>query len=289
MVGRHLESAEREVVVTVRERVLVEQHHGRLGRPAARAAAVHAVLQPFDGARRVLPRTVRNRRRLVGLLDAAADLLEDAVAQRVVRRQDRVGVGVLGLEVGDDVGVVALAQPVPVVDPLVAVQREHDGVAGSIRGCRGHRAASLNAPPKPGVTTNPAATIAATMAARSRRRFRSRPPSSTRSRSTRSGLVAAIVQDVGTSEVLMVAWMNREALERTLTTGRTWFWSRSRQEYWCKGETSGDRQYVREARYDCDMDVVLVVVEQEGRGACHTGERSCFFRAFGSGATPGPV
>jgi phosphoribosyl-AMP cyclohydrolase len=71
--------------------------------------------------------------------------------------------------------------------------------------------------------------------------------------------------------------------------GRTWFWSRSRQEYWCKGETSGDRQFVREGYYDCDMDVLLFTVEQEGRGACHTGEHSCFFRAFGSGATPGPV
>jgi phosphoribosyl-AMP cyclohydrolase len=104
-----------------------------------------------------------------------------------------------------------------------------------------------------------------------------------------NGLVAAIVQEAGTGRVLMFAWMNREALERTLTTGRTWFWSRSRQEYWCKGETSGDRQYVREAFYDCDMDALLFVVEQEGRGACHSGERSCFFRAFGSGATPGPV
>jgi phosphoribosyl-AMP cyclohydrolase len=103
------------------------------------------------------------------------------------------------------------------------------------------------------------------------------------------GLVGAIVQEAGTGRVLMFAWMNREALEQTLTTGRTWFWSRSRQEYWCKGETSGDRQYVREAYYDCDMDVLLFVVEQVGRGACHTGERSCFFRAFGSGATPGPV
>jgi phosphoribosyl-AMP cyclohydrolase len=102
------------------------------------------------------------------------------------------------------------------------------------------------------------------------------------------GLVAAIVQEAGTGQVLMVAWMNRESLEKSLTTGRTWFWSRSRQEYWCKGETSGDRQYVREAYYDCDMDALLFVVEQEGRGACHTGERSCFFRAFGSGATPGP-
>ena len=103
------------------------------------------------------------------------------------------------------------------------------------------------------------------------------------------GLVPAIVQETGTGRVLMFAWMNREALEQTLTTGRTWFWSRSRQEYWCKGETSGDRQYVREAYYDCDMDVLLFVVEQVGRGACHTGERSCFFRAFGSGATPGPM
>jgi phosphoribosyl-AMP cyclohydrolase/phosphoribosyl-ATP pyrophosphohydrolase/phosphoribosyl-AMP cyclohydrolase len=104
-----------------------------------------------------------------------------------------------------------------------------------------------------------------------------------------NGLAPAIVQEAGTSQVLMVGWMNRDALERTLSSGRTWFWSRSRQEYWCKGETSGDRQYVREAYYDCDMDVLLFVVEQEGRGACHTGERSCFFRAFGSGATPGPV
>jgi phosphoribosyl-AMP cyclohydrolase len=104
-----------------------------------------------------------------------------------------------------------------------------------------------------------------------------------------NGLVGAIVQETGTGRVLMFAWMNREALEQTLTTGRTWFWSRSRQEYWCKGETSGDRQYVREAYYDCDMDVLLFVVEQVGRGACHTGERSCFFRAFGSGATPGPM
>src|SRR3954453_15329441 len=100
------------------------------------------------------------------------------------------------------------------------------------------------------------------------------------------GLVPAIVQDGGDAEILMMAWMNRKSLERTLETGRTWFWSRSRQEYWCKGETSGDRQFVRRAAYDCDVDVVLLVVEQEGRGACHTGERSCFFRDFGSGATP---
>jgi phosphoribosyl-AMP cyclohydrolase len=104
-----------------------------------------------------------------------------------------------------------------------------------------------------------------------------------------NGLVPAIVQEAGTGEVLMFAWMNREALERTLQTGRTWFWSRSRREYWCKGETSGDRQYVRDARYDCDVDVLLFVVEQEGRGACHTGSHSCFFRAFGDGSTPRSV
>jgi phosphoribosyl-AMP cyclohydrolase len=103
------------------------------------------------------------------------------------------------------------------------------------------------------------------------------------------GLVPAIVQEQGTNEVLMVGWMNAESLRRSLETGRTWFWSRSRQEYWCKGETSGDRQYVRRAAYDCDMDVLLFVVEQEGAGACHTGERSCFFREFGSGAAPGRV
>ncbi|MXW42523.1 MAG: phosphoribosyl-AMP cyclohydrolase [Acidimicrobiia bacterium] len=94
------------------------------------------------------------------------------------------------------------------------------------------------------------------------------------------GLVPAIVQDDADGQVLMMAWMNRESLQRTLETGRTWFWSRSRQEYWCKGETSGDRQYVRKALYDCDGDTLLFVVEQEGRGACHTGERSCFFRFF---------
>jgi phosphoribosyl-AMP cyclohydrolase/phosphoribosyl-ATP pyrophosphohydrolase/phosphoribosyl-AMP cyclohydrolase len=103
------------------------------------------------------------------------------------------------------------------------------------------------------------------------------------------GLVAAIVQEESTGAVLMLAWMNEASLRKTLETGRTWFWSRSRQEFWCKGETSGDRQFVRAAYYDCDADCLLFVVEQEGRGACHTGERSCFFRAFGSGATPGRV
>ena len=98
---------------------------------------------------------------------------------------------------------------------------------------------------------------------------------------TADGLVPAIVQDAADGTVLMFAWMNRDSLVRTLETGRTWFWSRSRQEFWCKGETSGNRQYVRAVRYDCDGDVLLVVVDQEGDGACHTGNRSCFFRAFG--------
>ena len=83
----------------------------------------------------------------------------------------------------------------------------------------------------------------------------------------------------------MLAWMNAESLRRTLETGRTWFWSRSRQEFWCKGETSGDRQYVRSVRYDCDGDALLVEVDQEGAGACHTGNRSCFYRAFGDSPT----
>ena len=95
------------------------------------------------------------------------------------------------------------------------------------------------------------------------------------------GLVPAIVQEESTGQVLMMAWMNEDSLRRTLETGRTWFWSRSRGEYWCKGETSGDRQYVRGAYYDCDGDTLLFVVEQEGKGACHTGNRSCFYRPFG--------
>ena len=97
------------------------------------------------------------------------------------------------------------------------------------------------------------------------------------------GLVPAIVQEQGTGDVLMMAWMNAESLQRTFDEGRTVFWSRSRQELWRKGDTSGDRQFVREAYYDCDGDTLLFVVEQEGRGACHTGERSCFYRAFGEG------
>jgi phosphoribosyl-AMP cyclohydrolase len=98
------------------------------------------------------------------------------------------------------------------------------------------------------------------------------------------GLVPAIVQEEGTGLVLMMGWMNAETLRMTLNEGRMVFWSRSREETWRKGDTSGDRQYVRSAFYDCDGDTLLFVVEQEGRGACHTGARSCFFRAFGASA-----
>ncbi len=98
-----------------------------------------------------------------------------------------------------------------------------------------------------------------------------------------NGLVPAIVQEDGTGQVLMMAWMSEATLRKTLASGRTVFWSRSRREEWMKGETSGDRQFVRSAHYDCDGDTLLFVVEQEGRGACHTGERSCFHRAFGPG------
>lgn len=89
------------------------------------------------------------------------------------------------------------------------------------------------------------------------------------------GLVAAVVQQHDTREVLMVGWMDDEALHRTLTGGRTTFWSRSRQEYWRKGDTSGNVQHVREVRLDCDGDALLVLVDQVGP-ACHTGDHSCF-------------
>jgi phosphoribosyl-AMP cyclohydrolase len=102
------------------------------------------------------------------------------------------------------------------------------------------------------------------------------------------GLVAAIVQDATSGQVLMMAWMNAQTLTQSLAEGRTVFWSRSRQEVWRKGDTSGDRQFIRSAAYDCDGDTLLFTVDQEGRGACHTGEYTCFHRSFGSGqaATP---
>jgi phosphoribosyl-AMP cyclohydrolase len=96
-----------------------------------------------------------------------------------------------------------------------------------------------------------------------------------------AGLVLAIAQDVETKAVLMAAWMTAETLKMTLEEGRMVYWSRSRQETWRKGDTSGDRQFVREAYYDCDADALLFMVEQEGKGACHTGAYSCFFRRFG--------
>ena len=99
-----------------------------------------------------------------------------------------------------------------------------------------------------------------------------------------AGLVAAVVQQYDTGEVLMVGWMNDAALHATLTTGRTTFWSRSRQEFWVKGETSGHRQWVREVRLDCDGDTLLVKVDQEG-AACHTGDRTCFDARSCSGRT----
>jgi phosphoribosyl-AMP cyclohydrolase len=100
------------------------------------------------------------------------------------------------------------------------------------------------------------------------------------------GLVPAIVQEEDSGKVLMVAWMSEATLRQSLEEGRTVFWSRSRQEVWRKGDTSGDRQYIRSAHYDCDGDVLLFVVEQEGNGACHTGNYSCFYRSFG-GSTSG--
>ena len=94
-----------------------------------------------------------------------------------------------------------------------------------------------------------------------------------------NGLVPAIVQDAETDEVLMLAYMNAESLRLTLETGETWFWSRSRSELWHKGATSGNVQHVVEVRVDCDADTLLVLVNPAG-AACHTGERTCFFRSL---------
>ena len=96
-----------------------------------------------------------------------------------------------------------------------------------------------------------------------------------------NGLVPAIVQDADTNEVLMLAWMNEESLKLTQDKGTTWFWSRSRQELWNKGATSGNLQHVTEMSYDCDGDVILVKVHPDGP-ACHTGERTCFYRRLES-------
>jgi phosphoribosyl-AMP cyclohydrolase/phosphoribosyl-ATP pyrophosphohydrolase/phosphoribosyl-AMP cyclohydrolase len=108
-------------------------------------------------------------------------------------------------------------------------------------------------------------------------------------RYNQDGLVPAIVQEHSTGAVLTLAWMNAATLAESLETGRTVFWSRSRQERWRKGDTSGDRQWVRAAFYDCDGDTLLFLVEQEGAGACHTGAHSCFHRPFGSAAVTSPA
>jgi phosphoribosyl-AMP cyclohydrolase len=94
-----------------------------------------------------------------------------------------------------------------------------------------------------------------------------------------AGLVPVVVQDVENGDVLMVAWANRDALERTLAEGRMVYWSRSRQELWRKGDSSGHVQHWEELRVDCDADVILARVHQMG-AACHTGERTCFFRSL---------
>lgn len=93
------------------------------------------------------------------------------------------------------------------------------------------------------------------------------------------GLLPAIVQDATSKEVLMLAWVDAEAVRRTLETGTTWFWSRSRQEYWNKGATSGNTQHVVDVHYDCDADALLMLVHAAGP-ACHTGERTCFYRTL---------
>lgn len=99
-----------------------------------------------------------------------------------------------------------------------------------------------------------------------------------------AGLVPAIAVDATSGRVLMLAWMNAQALERTLATGEAHYYSRSRQRLWKKGETSGAIQRLRELRVDCDQDTILLIVEQAGVGACHTGARSCFYRRVERGA-----
>ncbi|GLY93526.1 phosphoribosyl-AMP cyclohydrolase [Actinoplanes sp. NBRC 103695] len=102
------------------------------------------------------------------------------------------------------------------------------------------------------------------------------PSIAARLRRDADGLVAAIVREHGTGDVLMLAWMDDEALHRTLTTGLATYWSRSRKEYWVKGATSGHYQHVKAVALDCDGDALLVTVEQDG-AACHTGSHTCFF------------
>jgi phosphoribosyl-AMP cyclohydrolase / phosphoribosyl-ATP pyrophosphohydrolase len=113
-------------------------------------------------------------------------------------------------------------------------------------------------------------------------------PDLSRLRFNEQGLIPAIVQDAVTGQILMLAYMNREALEQTLATGLAHYWSRSRAKLWQKGETSGHIQHVRDIRYDCDADTLLVMVEQQGV-ACHTGERSCFFQHLSESSQPTPL
>lgn len=94
-----------------------------------------------------------------------------------------------------------------------------------------------------------------------------------------NGLIAAIAQDAQTKEVLMLAWMNEDAFQKTLETGEAHYWSRSRQELWHKGATSGAVQIVKEIRIDCDQDAIIILIDQNGTGACHTGRASCFYRS----------
>jgi phosphoribosyl-AMP cyclohydrolase len=94
-----------------------------------------------------------------------------------------------------------------------------------------------------------------------------------------NGLIPAIIQEQSTGRVLMLAWMNKESLQKTIETGKTWFWSRSRKKFWMKGETSGHVQTVKDVAFDCDADCVLIQVEQAG-AACHEGYKSCFFRSI---------
>lgn len=96
------------------------------------------------------------------------------------------------------------------------------------------------------------------------------------------GLIPAIIQEQSTGKVLMMAWMNNDSLRKTIETGKTWFWSRSRQKYWMKGESSGHTQDVRDIAFDCDGDTLLIQVEQSG-AACHEGYKSCFFRSIKNG------
>ncbi|MAZ76260.1 MAG: phosphoribosyl-AMP cyclohydrolase [Micavibrio sp.] len=95
-----------------------------------------------------------------------------------------------------------------------------------------------------------------------------------------NGLIAAIAQDYQTKEILMLAWMNIEAFNKTLETGEAHYWSRSRQELWHKGATSGSIQHVKEIRIDCDQDALVMLIDQKNSGACHTGRRSCFYRTI---------